>query len=256
MQVLRVLLFLSGLWLVSVGQCQEPVQVYAGITYGLQHIHEEQPAGRATDAVKMLLDATGQPYEILMMNWAQAQRQCQDNGNSLIYAIARTPEREAHYKWLIPIARLQLQIARLSSRPELSINRFEQLKHYKVAAVRALSTHHMLKEAGFLESEQLLLVDSSSRLLKMITAQLVDFVFYEPSITPQILAHYGYQQDLLTVTDIPVPVPNPVLYLAANPAIRADISERIVETHQQLLLNEQYQALLRQVLPDSQKRHF
>jgi len=256
MHVVKFLLVFAGFWLTTAAQSQEPIQVYAGITYGVQHLEDDKPAGRATQAIRTLLDATQQPYEILMMNCAQAQRQSQDNANSLIYAIGRTAEREDKYKWLIPLAGLQLQIARLTSRPELNIVQFEQLKNYKVAAVRALSTHNMLEEEGFTESEQLLLVDSSSRLLKMITSQLVDFVFYEPSITPQILLHFGYQPDLLTVTEIQLPMPDPVLYLAANPEIQTNISELIIETHLELMQDEKYQALLKNVLPFSQAPGF
>ncbi|BDX05930.1 hypothetical protein [Planctobacterium marinum] len=245
----KLALLLTLLLLSSQPSYAEKLKVFAGITWGLHHLEDDIPKGTVTEAVVALMDATDIPYEILMMNWAQAQKQNRGTPQSLLFALARQPEREAHYSWLVPLGQLDLKIARLTSRPELQLASFNELKQYKIAAVRTLSTHKMLLKAGITESEQLLLVDSSSRLLKVIEEGLVDFVFYDAALTPAILQEFNYPADFLTPTDVKVPWQNLWLYLAANPQLDEVIKQKIIQTHERLMDSDtDYQLKISRIL--------
>ena len=229
--------------------CAEKLKIFAGITYGLHHLEDDIPKGTVTEAVTALMNATGIPYEILMMNWAQAQKQTLATPDSLLFALARQSERETQFAWLVPLGQLDLKIARLTSRPDLKLASFNELSRYKIAAVRNLSTHKMLIQAGVTESEQLLLVDSPSRLLKVIEQGLVDFIFYDAALTPTMLKKFNYPLDFFTPTEVKVPLQNLWLYLAANSQLNEAVKKEIVQTHERLMSSDaDYQLKMSRIL--------
>jgi len=70
-----------------------------------------QVYGIATDTLLMLMERTGIPVErkdIMMMPWPRAYRAVLKTPNSIIYATARTEQREKLFKWVGPITDLQV----------------------------------------------------------------------------------------------------------------------------------------------------
>ncbi|WP_417465786.1 substrate-binding periplasmic protein [Kordiimonas sp.] len=60
--------------------------------------------GLATAKVRQILDDAGLSYSIKLVPWARAMLYAQTRKNALIYTITRTPDREAQFDWLAPLA--------------------------------------------------------------------------------------------------------------------------------------------------------
>ncbi len=229
---------------------QQPIIAYGGTTPGLQYYVDGQPNGPATQVVTRLLQATGLPYEIRLMNWARAHRQQKADPNSLVYSIARLESREKDYRWLLLLGHLDMHIARLKSRPDLSANSLVELKQRNIAVIRHTNTHETLLKAGFVKGRDFAAVATAEELLKLVRAGMVDFVFYESTITPLVLESFGLSKDFLIPTEVEVPSNNE-LYLAAHPDFPEETALHIINTHERLLAVASYRALFEQILPHS-----
>lgn len=250
---MRILLLMLAL-LSTIASAQQPtIKVYAGVTPGLQYYDNEAVTGPAFDVVDRLMSASGLPYEIHLTNWAQAHRQFNLDPNSLIFSISRMDSREDKYQWLVNLAKLNLGIAQAKTRPTIAVNDFNDLKQHKLAVVRSTSTHETLLNYGFIENRDFTTVATSQKLVKMAETGMVDFVYYESTLTPIILDMLGYESDFLQPLAIRVP-DNTSIYLAAHPDFDTKFANQIKNTHEQLSQVKSYQDLLDNVLPNSESR--
>lgn len=250
---MRILLLMLIL-LSTLASAQQPtLKVYAGITPGLQYYENETVTGPAFALVDRLMAASGLPYEIHLTNWAQAHRQFNLDPNSLVFSISRTSSRETKYQWLVNLAKLNLGIAQAKNRAAISVSNFNELKQHKLAVVRSTSTHETLLNHGFIENRDFTTVATSKKLVKMAETGMVDFVYYESTLTPIILSMLGYESDFLRPLPIEVP-DNTSIYLAAHPEFDSKFADQIKDTHEQLTRVKSYQQLLDNVLPNSEPR--
>jgi polar amino acid transport system substrate-binding protein len=60
----------------------------------------------------------------------------QDAPNVLIYSIGRNAQRETLFKWVDVIAPYDVYLYRLKSRPEVKVQSMEEVRSYKIGAVR------------------------------------------------------------------------------------------------------------------------
>ncbi|MFC6476827.1 hypothetical protein ACFQDN_09900 [Pseudomonas asuensis] len=85
----------------------EPIQV---VTEESQFItlRNGRIGGAATEVVELTLNRAGQTdYKINLYPWARAYDIATNQPNVLIYLVARTPEREALFKWVGRVAAAQ-----------------------------------------------------------------------------------------------------------------------------------------------------
>lgn len=68
--------------------------------------------------------------------WARAYQMAQDAPNVLIYSIGRNEQREALFKWVGVIAPYDVYLYRLKSRPEVKVLSMNDIRNYRVGAVR------------------------------------------------------------------------------------------------------------------------
>ncbi|MCC2618267.1 transporter substrate-binding domain-containing protein [Aestuariibacter halophilus] len=59
--------------------------------------------GYAVDVVEGVLRTANLSQEILTAPWARVEQEAQQKANVLVFALARTPERESLYHWITPI---------------------------------------------------------------------------------------------------------------------------------------------------------
>lgn len=63
----------------------------------------DRVGGNSTDRITSALDKAGIGYSIALYPWARAESMALSNPDTCVYSTARTPEREAHFKWIGPI---------------------------------------------------------------------------------------------------------------------------------------------------------
>lgn len=231
----------------------DSLNIYGGSTPKLQYVLDGKAGGPATRVVEHLMQNAGIAYNIRVSNWARAHKQYSEDPQSLMFSIVRTPAREKQYRWLASLGMVDLHIGRKSTRTELNPKSFDDLKGYSIGAVRNAYTHRLLENQGFKLNEDFFVVATPSELMQLIQHDKLDFVFYEPTITPATASLFNLPEDYLT----PVPIRfehRYEIYLVGNPGMDSSLADNIIQTHQRLLQHSpRYQQLLADVLPDSRE---
>jgi len=115
--------------------------------YGTTH-HVE---GSSTRLLKQLFEKTGQQFEentISVVPWARGYHDVLHVKNTMLYSMARTPEREALFAWVGPIGKLRIGILAKKSR-HVVITSAKSAEQYKIGTIlNAVAEQLMLKE-GF-----------------------------------------------------------------------------------------------------------
>lgn len=106
-----------------------------------------KPSGLATEVVQALLDEVGEQSSIQSMPWARAYDTALNGHNVLIYSIARTPEREALFNWIGPIAPGHWFL--YSTQANLHLDSLEQARQYQIATVKDDVGERYLLSRGF-----------------------------------------------------------------------------------------------------------
>lgn len=224
------------------------IQVFAGITPGLQYIEEGEESGPVVDMVKVLFEAVELDYEIQMSNWAKTHQEFARAPHSLMFSVARFDSREQKFQWVLDVGPLDLRIARSKDRPELNPESWDALKQHKLAVVRGSTPHQLLLQSGFVEVRDFGAVATASDIMKYVGAGFVDLVFYESTISPMMLELHGYPADYLVPLALEVPVSSK-LWLVASLDFPAPLIEKIRATHEKLEQDPDYQVLQKKILP-------
>ena len=133
--------------------------------------------GRSTTKVKAILDSLGYKYDIRSYPWKRAMRMAENDENTLIYSIFRTPEREQKYQWACPLmAPVKMYLFHLAMRDDIDVTSLEDAKNYVISVGRNARSHETLLEKGFIEGQHLDVSADPSGELRKFLAGRVDFL--------------------------------------------------------------------------------
>jgi len=148
----------------------------------LQVVTEEYPpynytkdgkiVGFCTDVVTEILKRANLDHSIQSHPWAESYQKAQTESNVLIYSMGRNVEREPLFKWVDVIARTEVYFYKLKSRPDIKIKTFEDVKKYKIGAVKDDFREQWLAKQGL--KEQLTLVTDDRQNMKNLFAHNID----------------------------------------------------------------------------------
>ena len=93
-------------------------------------------SGMSTEVVEEVLKRAKLEYHLDIYPWARAYKMAQEAPNVLIYSIGRSEKRESLFKWVDVIAPWDVYLYRLKSRPEIKVDKLDDIKKYKIGAVR------------------------------------------------------------------------------------------------------------------------
>ncbi len=113
-------------------------------------VQDGKVGGALTDVVELSLKGAGlHDYRIDVYPWARAYQIAQRQPNTLIYPIARTPDREARFKWVGEIQKIHFHFVKLSARKDISIKKLDDARPYTIAVIRDDVRHVYLQNHGF-----------------------------------------------------------------------------------------------------------
>ncbi|GAB4552134.1 MAG: transporter substrate-binding domain-containing protein [Rhizobacter sp.] len=112
-------------------------------------IENGKPAGPANEIVEATLKRAGLDYNLAIYPWARAYDIALQEPNVLIYLIARTPEREPHFKWVGEFIRVEYFLYKLREQPGITLRSLEEAKAYTVGVMRNDVRHQFLQGKGF-----------------------------------------------------------------------------------------------------------
>lgn len=153
-----------------------PLRVVLEISPPHQTLQQGKVGGLTTTLVQQLLQQLQQAPNFEVYPWARAVKIAASTPNVLIYNMARTPEREASFHWIGPIAAYRLGFVRLKQRTDIQIQQLEDAKSYAIAVQRDdFATEWLLKQQ-FKVGSQLQLqpdIEASWRMLLLGKADLL-----------------------------------------------------------------------------------
>lgn len=137
--------------------------------YNFQDSNSKRISGMATEVVEEILKRTHISYKLGIYPWARAYQMAQDAPNVLIYSIGRNAQRENLFKWVDVIAPYDVYLYRLKARPQVKVHSMDDLRNYKIGAVRDDI------RAQYLEKAQIpmdLVVEDSSNAKKLASRRI------------------------------------------------------------------------------------
>ena len=132
-----------------------------------QIVSKDSITGLSTEIVEATLKESQYPYIIEAYPWALSFSRAKHGKNTCIYSLARIPQRESLFKWVGHIASSTISLYSLKSR-QITISNIMEATKYNIAVIRDDVTHHFLLSKGFVEKENLYVVDNYDALLKLL----------------------------------------------------------------------------------------
>lgn len=197
--------------------------------------------GEATVFVRKLLDTAGIAYELEYLPWRRAYRYALSEPNVVLYPLARSGDREAHFDWIGQLIPVSYYLFKLRSREDIVINHLNQARNYRVGVVNFHIHHQFLKSEGF---ENLHPVNSTMQNIKKAILGRIDlFPVSDGGLIPfcqQKQIDCSQFEPVLKLTAI-----SGHLYIAFSGATDTELVESARSAYSQLLANGTHQRLFR-----------
>lgn len=142
-----------------------------------QIVKDSKITGITTEIVEKTLRTAKYDYKIEALPWATAFNLAKREKNTCIYSLTRIPTREPLFNWVGHIVNTETSLYSLASK-EFSISSIDDAKKYKIAVIREDVTHHFLLSKGFIEGDNLYVMDNYDALLELLEtpSRSIDFI--------------------------------------------------------------------------------
>ncbi len=131
----------------------------AGFTENLPPLNYQDETGAAqgfsVELLRMMAVAAGLSLELQVMPWQRTVQMAEAQPGSVLFSLTRTPEREAQFQWVGPIAQRRILIYRLASRADLKLAQLGDLGAMRIGVVRDSAADKQLQAAGLKPGVQL-----------------------------------------------------------------------------------------------------
>ena len=158
--------------LISVPVFGQAIQVVTEEYPPFNYSENGKALGFCTDVVKEVLKRANVEYSIHSYPWSKSYNMAQSQPNVLIYSIGRNVDREPLFKWVDVIARTEVYFYKLKSRVDIKIKTFDDVKKYKIGAVRDDFRAQWMMKQGI--KDQLNLVPDDIQNMRNLFARKID----------------------------------------------------------------------------------
>jgi len=191
-------------------------------------------AGEATALVNKVMEATELDYTITIVPWARAVRYAETADNVLIYSIARIPNREKRFRWLVPLAFDNYRL--FARKDDTRIYTHERLMagDFSVICVRDDISCSILQSTGLPEASIIRSTDlDQPGTLKMVEAERVDLFPGSMINYSTVQQHTGaWRGAFKPVYDLNIGL---TLYLAGGANLRPELATKIEMAYKTLV---------------------
>lgn len=139
----------------------------------LNYQDDTGPQGFSVELLRLMAADTGLGLELQVLPWVRAVQMSEAEPASVLFSLTRTPEREAQFQWVGPIAQRRILIYKLASRDDLKLTRLEELGSARIGVVRESAADRQLQAAGLrpgVELEQGL--DDATNMRKLLAGRM------------------------------------------------------------------------------------
>ncbi|MBE9610981.1 substrate-binding periplasmic protein [Chitinilyticum piscinae] len=115
----------------------------------LNYEQDGQLRGFSVELLQKMASEAGLTLDIQVMPWIRAYQTAQGDGDNLLFTLVRTPEREALFQWIGPVAKRQVYLFRLTSRSEILPRNLDEARRWRIGVVRESASTRLLMANGF-----------------------------------------------------------------------------------------------------------
>jgi polar amino acid transport system substrate-binding protein len=199
---MKTIRFILASLLLLAGLCQaEPAAADSLILLSEElppynYLENGVPKGISVDLMALMLErmnSTKTRKDIEMLPWSRAYKRVQAQENTVLFAMARTPEREALFKWVGPIATSNTAlIAR--KKPQIKINSIEDAKKYSIGVVRDGVDEQLMVAAGIPWQNLDVVAKPQQNILKLSRGR-IDLMVHDEVVAQWMLRQKGLNPD-------------------------------------------------------------
>jgi len=129
------------------------------------------PSGLAYELVRVMGERMGRKVTVDFYPWARAVRIAQQGGSVGLFPLARTPERESDYRWLLPLGKVRQAFF---GGPETDVEHIESLRAQRIGVLRGSFTGRALADKGF---QSVVAAVDYEELLRMLDRHVIDAIY-------------------------------------------------------------------------------
>jgi len=140
------------------------------------YLEGDKPAGYAVDVARCVFERSHVSYTMAVYPWARAYETAQHAPNTMLFTIARTPDREELFRWIGPIAPRNVYLFKLKRRTDIRVESLGDVRRYVVGVSRNDASEQYLRSQGFSEGTNLDFAPRGITQLRKLEAGRIDFV--------------------------------------------------------------------------------
>lgn len=139
----------------------------------LNYLDDTGPQGFSVELLRLMATGAGLALELQVLPWQRAMQVAEVSTNSVLFSLTRTPEREAHFQWVGPIAQRRILLYKLASRTDLTLTQLTDLAGARIGVVRDSAADRQLQALGMTPGRQLeQSLDDASNVRKLLAGRM------------------------------------------------------------------------------------
>lgn len=249
--ILCTALFVLALHSSTINAAQPAIRIFTDEAYPLSYTEADnsEVKGYATELVKAVLDEAGFSYTISVRSFARALSETKKAKNTLIYAISRTPEREADFNWLGQIIELDQYIYGLHKNKSLETNALEDLKNCAIGVINNDARHHYFVKKGF---TNIVIVNSYEQMHKLLQRDRIQCFGASALGVHYFAKNYNLGSDYF-VPLIPLKELQAPYYFATSILTEKDITDKIKFSFARLIENGTFLRIMQPIFEQKKR---
>lgn len=156
--------------------CASPLEVVTTDNPPFNFLQADVPRGLGTEILQAVAANAGFEPHIVFLPWQRALHEVEGKANTLIYTLARTPEREQRYEWIGPFAPRKVYFWKLKARGDVAVRSLDDVRRYRVATVRDDAQTELMLATGLVNATKDSFLTSDENSLRMLFARHADLV--------------------------------------------------------------------------------
>ncbi|THB78567.1 MAG: amino acid ABC transporter substrate-binding protein [Desulfobacteraceae bacterium] len=187
------------------------IQIVTSEYAPFNYLENEKPTGLCTEIVQGILDELQMDVPIQTIPWARAYKMALKQENTLIYTIARTPQRESLFHWAGTLVESKTYLFSLKKQA-IQLDSLDQARHHRIGAAREDIRAKYLISKGFLDLDQV--VNAEMNAVKLINKR-IDLWIEDETAAAHTVRKLGYSPEAILSKSLHVDMGNtPKGYLA------------------------------------------
>jgi len=152
------------------------------------------PEGFAYELAVAMAKRLGRKPEVQFYPWARAVRMALEGDAYGVFPLARTPDREQQFRWLIPLMRVEYGFfvrQTAAERPAVNPTQLDELRSTRVGVLRGSPIIKNLQAQNF---TRVIEAKDYKDLLRMLNEGILDAIYAGTPMLQASMDEYGYQR--------------------------------------------------------------